>query len=71
MRHRHLLPIDPVVMDRGLLARIEVRDELMAEEIKIDPFRGAATLGAPQQLSIEGAGGRQVVYGNGEVKGLH
>ena len=38
MRYRDLVSVDTVVVGPRSLARIEVCDQLMAEEIKIDPF---------------------------------
>ena len=47
---------------------LEVRDDLVAEEIEVDPLRGAAALGTAQGGSVEGASGVEVVNRKGDVK---
>jgi hypothetical protein len=43
-------------------------DELVAEEIEIDPMRRASPLRAPEQLAVETARGGNVVDGECEVE---
>ena len=57
MRHGHVVPVDLVVMHVLLLAGIEVRDELVAEEIEVHPFVAAAAFRAAEQLAVEIARG--------------
>jgi len=47
---------------------LEMRDDLMAEEIEVDPLRGAASFRAAEDGSVEGAGCIEVVDGEGDVK---
>jgi len=68
MRHWHIFAIDRISLAlRHRLGR-EVRDDLMPVQIEVDPMLGTATLGAAQQISIESAGGRDIVDGESEVK---
>src|SRR3546814_18770479 len=46
-----------------------MRDDLMAEEIEVDPFFRAPPLRAAEQPAIEGARGGEIVDGKGEVEG--
>ena len=52
---------------------VQVGDDLVAEEIEVDPPLVAATFGTSQDPAIEGAGGLEVVHGKGEMKwrGVH
>ena len=59
MRHGNILPIHFVVMHVRLAARIEMRHQLVAEEIEVDPLFAAAALGAAEQAAIEVARGAQ------------
>ena len=47
----------------------EMRDDLMAVEIEIDPMVGAAPFGAAEQLAVEAARGGEVVDRKGEMEG--
>jgi hypothetical protein len=49
-------------------ARIEMRHELVAEEVEVHPLRAAATFRTAEELAVEGACGGEVVNGDGEVK---
>ena len=53
-----------------LLRSIEMRDELMAEEIEVDPLVRAATFGATEHATVEIARGLQIVDRDCEVKRL-
>jgi hypothetical protein len=44
-------------------------DDLMAEEIEVDPFVRAPALGAAEQAAIEAAGGLEIVDRKSEVEG--
>ena len=70
MRHGHVVPVDLVVMHVFLLVRIEVRDDLVAEEIEVHPFVAAAPFRAAEQLAVEIARGGQRVNRDGEMKRL-
>lgn len=72
MRHRNLVTIDLVAMrrrDKCPPRRVQMRDELVAKEIKIDPFGSAASFGAAEQRSIVCPRRRQVMYRDGKMKG--
>ena len=45
-----------------------MRDQLVTEEIEVDPLGGAASLRTAEQASVERARGAEVVHGNREVK---
>src|SRR5262245_7003012 len=51
VRHGHVLTVDFVEVQR-MLRRIEVRDELMAEEIEIDPLGRAATFRTTEHTTV-------------------
>ena len=55
MRHRHVVPVHFVVMHVLLPAGIEVRDDLVAEEIEVHPLVAAAPFGAAEQFAVETA----------------
>ncbi|GGO99693.1 hypothetical protein GCM10011329_33760 [Stakelama pacifica] len=46
-----------------------MRDDLMPEQIEIDPAIGAAPFGTAEHLPIEMPRGIEVVYREGEMKG--
>lgn len=46
-------------------------DDLVAVKIKVDPVRTGAAFGAAEQLAIEGAGGGEVMNGEGEMEWRH
>ena len=48
----------------------QVRDELVAEEVKVDPVIGCAALGATEKFAIERTGCGQVVNRHGEMEAV-
>jgi hypothetical protein len=46
-----------------------VRDDLMAAEVEVDPFGRTAAFRTAEQAAVEGAGGGEVVDGEGDVEG--
>ncbi len=57
------------VLDRDRLGRrIEMRDDLMPEQVEVDPVIARPPLGTAQHLAIEMAGGGQVVDRKGKVE---
>lgn len=48
--------------------RLQMRDDLVAEEIEVDPLRGAAALATTQRRAIEAASGVKVIDGEGYMK---
>jgi hypothetical protein len=53
MWHRHVLPVDSVVMHVWVTPGIEVHDELVAEKIEVDPLVAAAAFLASEQGAVE------------------
>jgi hypothetical protein len=47
----------------------EVGDDLVAEEVEVDPSVGTAAFGTVQDGGVEVPGGREVVDGEGDVEG--
>jgi hypothetical protein len=66
---RDVVAIDGIVVGVGFCGGLQVGDDLVAEEIEVDPLGGAAAFGTAQSCSVEGAGGFEVVDGKGNVKG--
>jgi hypothetical protein len=46
-----------------------MRNDLMAEEIEIDPVRVAAPFGTAEEPSVEGARRPEIMHREGEVEG--
>ena len=46
-------------------------DDLVAEEVEVNPVIGAAALGAAQDGAVKVAGGRKVVNREGDVERAH
>jgi hypothetical protein len=67
VRHRHVFSIYLIEVQR-LTARIEMRDELMSEEIEVDPFVRTAPFRAAETPAIEAPGDVQVVNRDRQVK---
>ncbi len=63
VRHGYIEPIDRVVQGIGARrpATLQVRDDLMTEQIEIDPLRAAAPFSTSQHPRIEGARGVEVI----------
>jgi polyisoprenoid-binding protein YceI len=70
MRDRNFVPVHRIEVRRGAMPGIEVRHELMPEEVEIHPVIRAAALRTTEEFSIETARGREVVNRDREVKGL-
>ena len=70
VRHGHVVAIDFVVMDVRLARGIQVRDDLVPEEIEVHPFGGAAPFGAAEKLAVETARGGEVMNRDGEMERL-
>src|SRR5262245_10330130 len=72
VRHRHVVAVDRVVRrPAGAIAFHGVADELVPEEVEVDPVGRASTFGAAEDPAVERARTREVAHGNGEVKGRH
>ena len=63
-------PSTGLLWDLGRLGfGLQVGDDLMAEEVEVDPVVGAAALRAAQNGAVKVAGGGEVVDGEGDVEG--
>lgn len=71
VRDRDIVAVDCVAVRVGEVggAGFEVGDDLVAEEVEVDPMPGAAALGAAEDGAVEVAGGCEVVDGEGDVEG--
>ncbi len=69
VRHRHFFAVDGI--RHALLHPVgrEMRDDLVSEQVEVDPMIGAAPLGAAEQLTIEVTSRGEVVDREGEVEG--
>jgi hypothetical protein len=57
-----------VMRCRSGTASLQVRDNLMPEEVEVDPVRGAAAFRTAQRGSVERARGIQIVDGKSDVE---
>jgi hypothetical protein len=62
------MAIDRVRHRDRLRRGVEMCDDLMTEQVEIDPGLGAAPLGAAQHATVKGTRGGDVVDGKGEVE---
>jgi hypothetical protein len=63
--------VDRVAVGGGDHARVQMGDDLVAVQVEVDPAVAAAALRAAEQPAVEGAGGGQIVDGEGEMKGAY
>ena len=70
MRHGHIVPVDLVVVHVLFLVGIEVRHELVAEEIEVHPLIAAAAFRAAEQLAVEAARRAKIVNRDRQMKRL-
>ena len=69
MRYRHIMAINRVgVFIAWPSALDQMRDDLVAVEIEIDPLLAAASLGAAEQTAIKPPGRSQIMDRKGEMK---
>lgn len=68
MRHGHLVAVHRIPVDAA--RRGEMRDDLVAEEVEIDPGFGRPPFGAAHQAAVEAAGRGKVIDGKGQMKRL-
>src|SRR5262245_8680524 len=72
VRHGHVMAVDRVVRGpAGAVALHGVANELVPEEVEVDPVGRASTLGAAEDPAVECARAREVAHRDGEVKGRH
>jgi hypothetical protein len=65
--HRNVVAIDGIVRDRRTLGN-EVRDDLMPEQVPIDPVGCRPALATAKNLAVEGACGLEVVDGDCQME---
>lgn len=70
MRHRHVVSIDRVVVHRSLFGR-EMTNNLVTEEVEIDPLAAGSSFGASKLQSVEGSGRVEIGNRKRKVKRLH
>ena len=68
VRHRHVVAVDLVVVVGGP-GRGEVGDDLVAEEVEVDPLGAGPAFRTAQQAAVERARRGEVVDREGEVEG--
>ena len=71
MRNGNVFAIDFVGVGRRVkrtTGRIDMGHQLMSKEIEVDPFAIGSPFGAAEKGAIELSGGRQIVYGNRQMK---
>lgn len=71
MWHRHVVAVHRVAagVALGVGLRVLVDDQLVAEEVEVDPVLGGAAFAQAEDFAVEAPGGRQVVDRDGEVEG--
>lgn len=67
MRHRDVVAVDLVVMEH-LPADDEVGDQLVTEQVPIDPLRAPPAPSTTEKIAVEGGGCDEVVDGDREMK---
>ena len=68
MAHRDGLAVDRVRRRGARPAGREVRDDLVAMEVEVDPVRRGAALGAAEHAAVESPCLGEVADGEGEVE---
>ncbi len=68
MRHRHVMAIHRIGDRHGLCCGVKMGDDLMPEQVEINPLRGTAPLRTAQYATVKGACGGKIVNGKGEVE---
>jgi hypothetical protein len=63
------MAVDRILHRDRLCGGVEMRDDLMPEQVEVDPVIARTPLGTAKNLAIEMAGGGQVVDRKGEVEG--
>lgn len=71
MRHGHIMSIDRIGRSHRARIGVEMRHDLMAIKIKIDPMLRTAPLATAQHTPVKGAGGIKIMNGKGKVKRAH
>src|SRR6266851_2362349 len=69
VRNGNVMAVDGVVVCLAARGGLQVRDDLVAEEIEVDPLCRAAAFGATERGAVEGTSGIEVVDGEGDMKG--
>ena len=69
MTHGNVLAIDRIACTGTSRIGREMRDDLMAVQVEVDPVIGAPPFSTAEQAAIESARRRQIVDREGEMKG--
>lgn len=71
MAHRHVVPVNCAGFLVPAFVRCQVRNDLVAIEVEVHPFRRTAAFSTPEQFAIELARCGKVVDGEGEMERRH
>ena len=71
MAHRHGLAVNAVPGRLAHLLGGQMRDDLVTEQVEVDPVVRRPTFRTPQQPAIETARGGQIIDREGKVKTWH
>jgi hypothetical protein len=68
MGHGDIVAVHRIVVPARPHPGVEMGDDLVAEEIEIDPVFGASAFAAIEEIAVESAGGGEVVDGKSEME---
>ncbi len=74
MWYGHIVAVDGITLARTVPrggVRLQMRDDLVAEEIEVDPFSRTAAFRAAEHRAVEAARCREIIYGERNVKRSH
>lgn len=69
MRHRHVMAVDGIAERRMPAPRLQMRHDLMAEQVKIDPVLGASPFRTAEHATIESPRRGKVIDRESDVEG--
>lgn len=68
MRHRNIVAVDRIAVLFSGTPRRKMRDDLMTEQIEVNPAIGTTALFTSEHLSIKRSRGRKAVDGKGQME---
>lgn len=68
MAHGHCFAIDVIMFFVSSLVRAYMCNDLVAEEIEVNPFTARTSFGAAEQFTVEGARFVQIAHGERKMK---
>ena len=68
VRHRHVVAVHRIRVVGAGFGRAQMGNDLVAEEVEVDPFAAAAAFRAAEHAAVKRARTRQVVDREGKVK---